>query len=150
MSGPITSRTPYEPSHPDALAVYCSDGRFTNAVAELLKTLGYDRLDTMTIPGGPALLDTGTASLMDVDVLRRGARLLIVAHEIKHVTLLAHEGCGYYKSQLSHEPPERIKERQLVDLKNAEAWVRAMHPGVGVAKFFARPGGGHVVFEPVD
>ena len=31
-----TSKLAYLAEHPDALAVYCSDGRFTGAVAELL------------------------------------------------------------------------------------------------------------------
>ena len=47
------SSTPYEPSHPKALAIYCSDGRFTQPVEDLLHSLGHARLDTCTLPGGP-------------------------------------------------------------------------------------------------
>src|SRR6478736_99849 len=101
MTASITSTVPYDASHPDALAVYCSDGRFTHAVANLLEKLGYDRLDTLTIPGGPGLFEMGTSSLTDVDTVRKAANFLVVGHHIKHITLLAHEGCGYYKAQLS-------------------------------------------------
>jgi hypothetical protein len=144
-----TSKVAYDASHPDALAVYCSDGRFTNAVAELLKKLGYERLDTLTIPGGPALFDMGTSSLTEVDTVRKATHFLVVGHHIKHITLLAHEGCGYYKTQLSHEVPEAIYERQLADLRSGAAWLRAVHAGIDVKTFFARPRTGHVLFETV-
>jgi hypothetical protein len=31
---PFISQVPYEASHPHVLAVYCSDGRFTDAVED--------------------------------------------------------------------------------------------------------------------
>ena len=58
---------PFDASHPKALAIYCSDGRFTSAVEVLLEAVGHDRLDTMTLPGGPALLCTSAANLSEVD-----------------------------------------------------------------------------------
>ena len=48
----FSPRMRFEATHPEALAVYCSDGRFTDAVEELLHHLGYTRLDTLTLPGG--------------------------------------------------------------------------------------------------
>jgi hypothetical protein len=149
MKGSITTAAPYDASHPDALAVYCSDGRFTHAVAGLLEKLGYDRLDTLTIPGGPGLFEMSTSSLTEVDTVRRAASFLVVGHHIKHVTLLAHEGCGYYKAQLSHEAPEVIERRQRQDLLASASWLRAVHHGVEVATFFARVVSGKVVFESV-
>ena len=146
----ITSEAPFDPSHPNALAVYCSDGRFTLAVEELLHGFGYERLDTLTIPGGPGLFDMSISSLTDVDMVRKAARFLIVGHHIEHITLLAHEGCGYYKAQLSHESKENIEVRQLADMRNAALWLRACHPGIEVRSFFARTAAGHVVFDPVD
>ena len=41
-------RTAFHEEHPTALAVYCSDGRFTESVEELLRALGHERLDTLT------------------------------------------------------------------------------------------------------
>ncbi len=145
-----TSKIPYLPEHPDALAVYCSDGRFTAAVAELCTDLGFGRLDTLTIPGGPALFETASSSLITVDVIRRAASFLIDAHHIEHVTLLAHHGCGYYRSQFFHESEEGREARQLADLRSAAAWLRASHRAVEVVAYFARPSAGRVLFEPVD
>ena len=51
----LSTNAHYDAAYPDALAVYCSDGRFTRAVDELLAKLGHPRLDTLTIPGGPGL-----------------------------------------------------------------------------------------------
>jgi hypothetical protein len=140
----------YDHEHPDALALYCSDGRFTNAVAELLRSLGYPRLDAMTIPGGPALLEMGSAGLMEVDVIRKSTSFLITAHHIEHVTLLAHQGCGYYRSQFAFEDAAAIHERQLADLRAGANYLRAVHRGIQVACYFARPEGGFVEFELVD
>ncbi|MFO0618212.1 MAG: carbonic anhydrase [Polyangiaceae bacterium] len=140
----------YDHEHPDALALYCSDGRFTNAVAELLRSLGYPRLDTMTIPGGPALLEMGSAGLMEVDVIRKSTSFLITAHRIEHVTLLAHQGCGYYRSQFAYEDAAAIFERQLGDLRAGANYLRAVHPRVEVACYFARPEGGFVEFDRIE
>jgi len=65
--GPDSSRfvasERFRPSHPSALAVYCSDGRFTRAVEQLLESKGCARVDTLTMPGGPALFSqTGRAT----------------------------------------------------------------------------------------
>jgi hypothetical protein len=62
---------PYDRTHPAALAIYCSDGRFTRAVERLLKSLGHSRLDTMTLPGGPALLNPWPADLSEVHIFTR-------------------------------------------------------------------------------
>lgn len=39
MAAAYVSKEKFEASHPDALAVYCSDGRFTDAVEELLHSM---------------------------------------------------------------------------------------------------------------
>ena len=44
MSKPYVALTPYHPSHPHVLAIYCSDGRFTDAVEELASHLGHGAL----------------------------------------------------------------------------------------------------------
>jgi hypothetical protein len=72
----------FDPHHPAALALWCSDGRFTGAVEELLRSLGQPRLDTMTLPGGPALLETTSSSITGVDIAREAASFLIKAHSM--------------------------------------------------------------------
>jgi hypothetical protein len=83
--GPVKREAPtsfvsaarYDASHPRALAVYCSDGRFTQAIEDLLRHLGHDRLDTLTLPGGPGLLNLWAGSLLEADQMERAARFLI-------------------------------------------------------------------------
>jgi hypothetical protein len=145
MSAPI----PFDATHPHALAMYCSDGRFTEAVEGLLRHLGHPRLDTLTIPGGPALLDLTSSGLGAVDVMREAASFLIRGHAIKHVVLLGHEGCGYYKARYTYESAESMRRRQLSDLRQAAHWVRGEHEGLTVGCYFAVPEGDHVRFEEV-
>ena len=79
----------FDARHPTALAIYCSDGRFTSAVEDLCEGLGHERLDTMTLPGGPALLTHWPADLSEVHVFSRAADFLIEAHAISQTVLLA-------------------------------------------------------------
>ncbi len=138
---------PFDATHPDALALYCSDGRFTDAVEALLRKLGYPRLDTLTIPGGPALLEMLSSDSASLIALRKSLSFLVVAHHIKHVVLIAHEGCGYYKSRFSYESKDAIEKRQLKDLSSAEGWLQKHHPTAEVAKYYARVHAARVSFE---
>ena len=133
------AKTPFDAKHPDALAMYCSDGRFTEAIEELLHGLGHARLDTLTIPGGPALLDLTSSNLGAVDVMREAATFLIRGHKIKRVVLLGHEGCGYYRARFPYESPDAMRRRQLDDLRQAARWVSANHDDLTVAVYFATP-----------
>ncbi len=145
---------PFEPHHPTALALWCSDGRFTRAVEELLESLGQPRLDTMTFPGGPALLEMSSSSLASVDNAREAASFLIRAHDIKEVVLVAHEGCGYYRARYPYESSEAMQRRQLADLRSAARWVSRSHAGVNARCFFASvattPNGPRVTFSAVE
>lgn len=58
----FVASAPFSEEHPKALAVYCSDGRFTEAVEDLLASVGNRRIDTLTIPGGAALLHFWSAA----------------------------------------------------------------------------------------
>ncbi len=145
----IATTAPFEPSYPTALAVYCSDGRFTASVDELLATLGHPRLDTLTIPGGPGLLNHRTSGYGDCDTFSRSAEFLIREHHLTTVVLLAHEKCGFYARKFPDLSPEQIKERQLDDLRLAVRELTATHPRLKVDAFVAVPVGEHVRFDPV-
>jgi hypothetical protein len=145
----FSSSTPFEVAHPHALAIYCSDGRFTQPVEDLLHSLGHARLDTVTMPGGPGLLNHLSASYADADAMTRSASFLIRAHAIKEVVLLAHHGCGYYKHKRPIDAPEQIEHRQLDDLRHAAKAIAKVDPAIVVHLYFARPVGGHVKFEPL-
>lgn len=144
------SRVPFAAEHPTSLAVYCSDGRFTESVEDLLKHLGHPRLDTLTIPGGAALLELTSASASGAETVRQSVSFLITAHHISEVVLVAHAGCGYYKSRLPYDSPASLERRQLSDLRTAAKWLTQEHGKLRVHRFFARPDAGHVRFEAVE
>jgi carbonic anhydrase len=138
---------PFDASHPKALAIYCSDGRFTQAVEALLRELGHQRLDTMTLPGGPALLCTSGANLSEVDTVSRAARFLIDGHGISEVVLVSHQGCGYYRRRYSRIPVPEIERLQLEHLAVASKVLQRRHPELAVRRYFARAADGAVSFE---
>jgi carbonic anhydrase len=142
----------FDESHPDALAVYCSDGRFTLAVDEHMQALGHERFDTVTVPGGPALLHMGgTTNIMHVDHMRSSTSFLVRGHGIKHVVLFAHEGCGWYKAQAAgalNAFYASIPEAQRSQILEARRWAQSQ--GVEDVKcFMARHAKGLVKFDEV-
>ena len=138
MAAALVSKQPFDATHPDALAVYCSDGRFTHAVEELLDSIGHARLDTMTLPGGPALFELTTADFAGLEAMRTAATFLVRGHGIKHVVLLAHEGCGYYRTRNPGAEPGSIREKQVDDLRGAARWLHGAMPQLDIRLYYAR------------
>ncbi|MEO8701272.1 MAG: hypothetical protein ABI867_14585 [Kofleriaceae bacterium] len=148
----FTSRDPgsrYQASYPDALAVYCSDGRFSHAIEELFRHLEHPRLDTLTVPGGAGLLNHRTSGYTDCDTLTRGAEFLIRGHHITFVVLLAHENCGFYATKYPDLSHDEILKRQRADLLLAKAELEASHPRLEVSAYLAIPEGDQVRFDPI-
>lgn len=143
------SETHYTSAHPKAFAVYCSDGRFTEAVEDLLRHLGHARLDTMTMPGGPGLFNAWEASLFEADQARRAAQFLIRGHGIEHVVLLAHAGCGYYRQKYPGRPPSQMRKSQEDDLRVAAREIARTRAGLRIALYYASTEGERVRFDPV-
>jgi hypothetical protein len=144
----FVSTAPFDAAHPRALALYCSDGRFTDAVEELVHDLGHRRLDTITLPGGPALLNVLNTGFADLESVTRAAAFLIRGHAITHVVLLAHEGCGYYRARMPGASPEAIVAAQRADLVVAANALRGRHRDLDIQTWFARPEKGRVAFDP--
>ncbi len=147
--GGFQSRAAFNTEHPTALAIYCSDGRFTDAVEELLHAMGHARLDTLTMPGGPALLHPFSARLIEHEAVLGASRFLIQGHGITHAVLIAHAGCGYYRARYAGEEVERLERRQVEDLRGAREKLLAERAAMKVDLFFARPIGG-VRFDAVS
>lgn len=141
----FVARTPYQASHPTALAIYCSDGRFTEAVEELLHHLGHKRLDTLTLPGGPGLLNPWACSVLEAQQVLKSAEMLIKNHAIRDVVLLAHAGCGHYRLTFPTLSPEEMKARQIADLGVAARALTAA--GVKVHRYWLEPEGERVRFD---
>jgi carbonic anhydrase len=146
MAATFRPKTPYDASHPHSLAIYCSDGRFTRAVEELLAHLGHQALDTLTLPGGPALLSP-TTSYAERESLTRAASFLITGHQTRHVVLIAHAGCGYYRDRYPGEPTESVEARQLADLEAAKRALELAHPSLHVRTQYLRVAGKQVQFD---
>jgi carbonic anhydrase len=139
---PVHTPLPFEREHPRALALYCSDGRFTESVRELLLRLGHDRLDTLTIPGGAAALN--------YLLVKGAATFLITGHRIERVVLIAHADCGHYKARFRGRPAEELEVRQRTDLQTAARMLLRAHATLAMDAFFARPDAEGVLFEPVE
>jgi hypothetical protein len=146
---PFIASTPYEAAHPNALALYCSDGRFTHSVEELLRSLGHARLDTLTMPGGPGLFNLWIAGMNDSTAIAAAARFLIEGHRLQRVIVIAHDGCGYYRKHFPGHPPAEVRQRQEDDLRIASRALEHIRSGVRVDAFYARVVEGRVAFEPV-
>jgi hypothetical protein len=146
----ILTRVDFQSSHPDALAISCSDGRYTRAVEELARWLGHERIDTLTLPGGPALLNGWSASWSDGDTVSRATAFLVHGHGLRRAILVAHEGCGYYRAREPSRPPEQIRAHQLDDLRTAASALRRAYPALEVDLFFAhRAPDGKIAFMTV-
>jgi hypothetical protein len=150
-AGAFTTKSTFCADHPPALALYCSDGRYTRPVEELLLHLGHERLDTLTLPGGPGLLSMSSADFVELnlDATKRGATFLIAGHGIRDVFLIAHEGCGYYRWRNPRKDPAAIARIQREDLRAAAGMLETSHARVATHLYYARPHAGHVTFEPV-
>lgn len=149
MSDNFSSKSTYDTKHPTAIAVYCSDGRITEAVAELLQHLGHPRLDTLTIPGGPGLLNHRTSGFSDCDTFSKSAEFLVREHKIVTAVLLAHQGCGYYGRRFPDIDQAQVEERQKADLRLALNELTATHPRLDARGYFSRVEGGKVHFDEV-
>jgi hypothetical protein len=142
------SHAPFDPRHPVALAIYCSDGRFTRAVEELLAAHGRERLDTLTLPGGPALLNL-SALPSERDTIARATRFLIHGHALIEVVLVAHQGCGYYRARHPTRKPDEVRAMQLADLRGAANVLTLEHPRLAVTAWYAHVTGERLRFESV-
>jgi hypothetical protein len=148
-TGSFTAKSRFNPDHPPALALYCSDGRYTQPVEELLHHLGHDRLDTLTLPGGPGLLSLTSAGFVELDATKRGAGFLIVGHKIRDVFLIAHQGCGYYRARLAGKDGQTVARIQREDLRAAAGALETAHAGLTTHLYYARLHGDHVTFDSV-
>jgi hypothetical protein len=143
----FVANAPFSAKYPSALAIYCSDGRFTEAVEELLHHLGHKRLDTLTLPGGPGLLNPWGAggSVLDAEHVMRSAQMLIKSHGITEVVLLAHAGCGHYKHRFPQHSAEEMKKRQIEDLAVAAKTLDTEE--LRIHRYWLEPDGTQVRFE---
>lgn len=145
----IPNPPPFNQEHPDTLVIQCSDGRYTEIVAHLMNVNGISRYDVMAMPGGPALLDMASASILQSEACKAGTGFLIKGHDTKRIWLLAHEGCGYYKSNLNGMPIDIIIERQAADMQRAANWLRTLNPSLVIMATYITPQKGMIDFRQI-
>jgi hypothetical protein len=141
-----TSLTSFDDRRVRAAAVYCSDGRFGDAMDEFIhEGLGLPRYDRLAIPGGAACLAGHTSACQERRALERQIEFLIREHGLTRIILIAHDGCAFYKSLWTGW--RSVEQQQLLDLSRAASHLATWNPGIEVDLYFARKDSGHVVFE---
>jgi hypothetical protein len=139
----------YDPARINAAAVYCSDGRIGDQIDDFLhEGLRLPRYDRLTCPGGPVALAGGLQAFWESRGVEEQLRFLIRVHELRHVVLLAHEGCAYYRLRLGVTGADAARQ-QRADLTQAAQAVQRLEGAVEVAGFFAHLDGDRVWFERV-
>jgi len=147
-------RSQLEQAQTEVLAIHCSDHRFQAGFGEFLNGgLGLGaNYDGMVVPGGPQCL-------VEVDALpkfawasRKWLKMLINAHSLKRLVLIAHQDCGWYKWLEEWQPTRgAVRQKQEDDLRAAARAALELVPGVKVNLFYAGwNGSGAVVVEEVE
>jgi hypothetical protein len=149
---PFTSPVPFVHERVGAAAIYCSDGRYGEAMDDFLHNcLGLPHYDRVAIPGGPACLANHPPAMRERSALDRQIKFLIESHSLTRVVLIAHQDCGFYKhnihpSKLRQQPLEQF---QFTDLAAVAQLLRAYNKALEVDGYFARRVAETVRFDPV-
>lgn len=141
---------PFQPGRIQAVAVYCSDGRFGEQVDDLLQNgLELPRYDRLALPGGGACLAGHFSTHREEESVSAWLRFLVEAHSLQRAVLIAHQDCAFYTQRL-RIPPLQLETRQREDLHKAASRVRALAHGLTVTTWFARTDGDRIRFEPTE
>ena len=111
---------------------------------------GVSRYDVMAMPGGPALLDMASASILQSEACKSGTSFLVRGHKTKSIWLLAHSECGYYGYNLNGMPQNSIVERQSNDLQRAANWLRGLDKNLVVHATYISQQNGIAKFKPIE
>jgi hypothetical protein len=152
FSVPMASYRASERWHPgklDALAIYCSDGRWTTAFDEFchrhLQTTRYDR---WTVPGGPSWVALAVEDAELRHAVRVQLDFLVLVHELERVVLITHHGCAWYGHLLQGSPDECLPA-QAEDMASAATALRGWYPGLRVEAYLAMRRQDWVSFHPL-
>jgi len=149
---PYTSPLPFVKERVGAAAIYCSDGRYGEAMDEFLHDcLELPHYDRVAIPGGAAALAGHMLAMRERSALDRQLKFLVESHDLTRVVLIAHQDCGFYKhnvhpSKLRQTPLEQL---QFADLATVAAALRDFHRDLEVDAYFARRVDDRVRFDPI-
>jgi len=133
-------RSQIERAATEVLVVHCSDYRFQSGIREFLdEGLGlranYDRL---VVPGGPQCLVEVSALPKFAWASRKWSRMLIKAHSLKRLVLIAHQDCGWYKWLEEWQPTRgAVRKKQEDDLRAARCTALQLVPSLTADLFYA-------------
>ena len=150
---PFLSPMPFVHERIGAAAVYCSDGRYGEAMDEFLhECLGLPHYDRVAVPGGAACLAGHMLAMRERSALERQLRFLVESHELSRVVLIAHEDCGFYRHNVhpSKLRQVRLEALQFTDLAMVAGVMREWHRELEVDAYFARRVEERVRFERVE
>jgi hypothetical protein len=150
MESIFTSTASFDPIRVHGVAIYCSDGRYGDAVDEFLHLhLGLPNYDRLVLAGGVAWLSyRSSASLIQYGLVRDQTDFLVEAHRLRRAVLIAHYGCAYYLHRYGGDA-DSVLPTQLLDLRDAASTLRAWYSSLQVEIYLAHPKEGHVEFSLV-
>lgn len=124
----------------DVLAIHCGDYRFQSAFNEFLnRSLNLDgSYDLLVIPGGPLSLTLFEYLPKFSWASWKWLRFFVEQHEIRHLILIQHQDCAFYKTMPLHlhDSPEP-RERQEQDLRRATNALKKDLPQLTVELYYA-------------
>lgn len=133
-------RSRIERAETEVLAVYCSDHRFQAGIREFLDDgLGLRaNYDGLVVPGGPQCLVEVDALPKFSWVARKWSRMLVQAHTLKRLVLIAHQDCGWYKWLEPWQPTHgAVRRKQEDDLRTASRMALQLVSGLTADLFYA-------------
>lgn len=146
-------RSQIEQAQTEALAVHCSDHRFQVGLREFLdERLGLRaNYDAVVVPGGPQCLVEVGALPKFAWASRKWLRMLIQAHSLRRLVLIAHQDCGWYKWLEDWQPTRgAVRQKQEDDLRAASRATSQLVSGLTIDLFYAGwNGAGAMIVEDV-
>jgi hypothetical protein len=138
------------PAESGVVVVHCSDPRYQWHFHEFLRNgLGIREYALVAVPGGPQLLAR-------LDFLPKFAwsgwrwlKFLVDLTKPQRVILINHEDCRWYFSLLQAKDPERVRERQLADLRSIQREFVERFQVPRIEAYYARIHDGAAAFEQV-
>ncbi len=147
------SRSEWREARSPTLIIACADGRWRDHIEDFAANgLHIDAAyDLLMVPGGAEPLALADLIPKDFNFLRRRLDMLVPAHGIRRIVLIAHENCGWYRARKIGPFSVDLKARQLADLRRARTRLQEWFPEAGVETYFARVDGNppRAMFEPV-
>lgn len=140
MAGPVyESTTAWDPERPTTTIITCVDGRWYPHFQEFARAHlnAGSHTDFVAVPGGIEPLTLVDLVPKDFNFFRRRIESLVQSHGTSRIVAIAHQDCSWYKERKIGPWTLDLKNRQVADLRRANARLREMFPDVSVETYFA-------------